>query len=482
MQQALRPLITVIGATGTGKSKLAVDLAMAFNGEIVNSDAMQMYRGMDVITNKHPVEERMGIPHHLMDFLNPEDAWKIGQWLSVALKTIEDIRSRGKVPIVVGGTHYYVQSLLFRESLQEFEEKLDSGEYSSHREAMVARYPILEAPTSEILEELRRRDPVMANRWHPNDRRKILRSLEICLTTNQKVSDLYAETAAKNSEVSTARFSNLLFWVHASDDVLASRLKGRVDQMIGQGLFNEIDEMFRIYNEKKDEIDPESGIWQSIGWKQFLPYLIAKDAFQKLPKDDPKATKGAEAELSRLRDEGIEKTNIATRQYSKSQLRWIRVKLLNRLLVDKSSLPGGGMYLLDTSDLTRWNEMVRDPAIRISKDFLNPDVSNEALPNPTEITTLPADLLTPHKKDHSTDRSLWVNHTCEHCHVTAVTKELWEKHINGRAHRQVVKRKLKKEHIELLRTLQAASSRRPPSEPSDESPFDTAIFDENEPA
>ncbi|KAF3922683.1 hypothetical protein ABW21_db0203894 [Orbilia brochopaga] len=381
MQQALRPLITVIGATGTGKSKLAVDLAMALNGEIINSDAMQMYRGMDVITNKHPVEERMGIPHHLMDFLNAEDAWKIGQWLSVALKTIEDIRSRGKVPIVVGGTHYYVQSLLFRESLQEFEEKLDSGEYSSHREAMVARFPILEAPTSEILEELRRRDPVMANRWHPNDRRKILRSLEICLTTNRKVSDLYEETAAKNSEVSTARFSNLLFWVHASDEVLASRLKGRVDQMIGQGLFDEIDDMFRIYKDKKDEIDPDSGIWQSIGWKQFLPYLTAKDAFRTLSQDNSDVDKEAELEISRLKAEGIEKTNSATRHYSKSQLRWIRIKLLNRLLTDKSSLPGGGMYLLDTSDLARWNEMVRDPAFKISRGPYIPSPDREIKSN-----------------------------------------------------------------------------------------------------
>ncbi|KAJ6259731.1 tRNA dimethylallyltransferase [Drechslerella dactyloides] len=482
MQQALRPLITVIGATGTGKSKLAVDLAIALNGEIVNSDAMQMYRGMDVITNKHPIGERMGVPHHLMDFLNPEEAWKIGQWLSVALKTIEDIRNRGKVPIVVGGTHYYVQSLLFRESLQEFEEKLDSGEYSSHREAMVAKFPILEAPTSEILEELRRRDPVMANRWHPNDRRKILRSLEICLTTNQKVSDLYAETAAKNSEVSTARFSNLLFWVHASDDVLASRLKGRVDQMIDQGLFNEIDEMFRVYKDKQDEIDPESGIWQSIGWKQFLPYLIARDAFGSIPSTTPEAAHEAEVEISQLRAEGIEKTNIATRHYSKSQLRWIRIKLLNRLLTDKSSLPGGGVYLLDTSDLAQWGEMVRDPAIKISKEFLDPNIPNERLPKPTDVTTLPADLLTPYKKDLSTDRSLWLNHTCEHCHVTAVTKELWEKHLNGKAHKQVVKRKLKKEHIALLKTLKAASERRPPLESLDDSLFDTALFDEAEPA
>ncbi|KAF3931387.1 hypothetical protein ABW19_dt0200706 [Dactylella cylindrospora] len=454
--QALRPMITVVGATGTGKSKLAVDLALALNGEIINSDAMQMYRGLDVITNKHPHDERMGVPHHLMDFLSPEEAWKIGEWTSAALNTIEDIRSRGKVPIVVGGTHYYVHSLLFRETLHDFEEKIDSGEYSSHRKNMVAKFPILDAPTQDILDELKRRDPIMANRWHPNDRRKIQRSLEICLTTNRKASDLYAEAAASNADSSAARFLNLLFWVHASDEVLADRLKGRVDNMIEQGLFNEIDQLFKVYKEKKDEIDTTSGVWQSIGWKEFLPYLLARDAFQNA---QPEAQNLEEtgSEVERLKQEGINKTNASTRHYSKSQVKWIRIKLLNKLLGDKASLPEGGIYLLDTSDLSKWNEMVRDPAIKIAQDLLNPDIPNEALPKPTEITTLPSDLLHPPKKDMATDRSLWVNNTCEHCHVTAVTPELWQKHINGRAHRQVVKKKLKRARIELVNVLNVAS-------------------------
>lgn len=366
MQQALRPLITVIGATGTGKSKLAVDLAIALNGEIINSDAMQMYRGLDVITNKHPLEERMGIPHHLIDFLNPEEAWRIGQWLSAALNTIEDIRIRGKVPIVVGGTHYYVQSLLFQERLQDFEEKLESGEYTSHRESMVSKFPVLNGPTSEILEELRRRDPVMANRWHPNDRRKILRSLEICLTTNRKASDLYAEEQGRNADKSTARFSNLLFWVHANDDVWSERLKGRVDKMIEQGLFAEIDGLHKIYKENK-EIDTTSGVWQSIGWKEFLPYLTARDELESWPEDDLESKKELAADVERLKKENVEKMNSATRAYGKAQLRWIRIKLLNRLVADKASLPEGGMYLLDTSDLGKWNEMVRDPAVKIAQ-------------------------------------------------------------------------------------------------------------------
>ncbi|KAF3231579.1 hypothetical protein TWF192_001022 [Orbilia oligospora] len=475
MQQVLRPLITVVGATGTGKSKLAVDLALALNGEIINSDAMQMYRGLDVITNKHPLEERMGIPHHLMDFLNPEEAWRIGQWLSVALNTIDDIRSRGKVPIVVGGTHYYVQSLLFQERLQDFEDKMESGEYPNHRESMIAKFPVLNGPTSEILEELRQRDPVMANRWHPNDRRKILRSLEICLTTNRKASDLYAEEQERNADKSTARFSNLLFWVHANDDVWSERLKGRVDKMIEQGLFAEIDGLHKLYKENK-EIDTTSGVWQSIGWKEFLPYLTARDELESWPEDDLESKKELATELERLKTENIGKMNTATRAYGKAQLRWIRIKLLNRLIADKASLPEGGMYLLDTSDLAQWDEIVRDPAIKIARDFLNPDIPNESLPKPTEVATLPSDLLKPYKEDMSMNRSLWVNKTCEHCHFTSVTEKLWENHVNGRAHRRLVGRKLKKEQIQLVKVLKVAGSGS--STPPEDKELDVSIFDE----
>lgn len=107
-------------------------------------------------------------------------------------------------------------------------------------------------------------------------------------------------------------------------------------------------------------------------------------------------------------------------------------------------------------------------------DFLNPDIPNETLPKPTDVATLPSDLLRPHKKDLATDRSLWVNHTCEHCHVTAVTQELWQKHINGRSHRQVIKRKLKNGQIELLNVLRAASNGT--EKALDESPSDKDVI------
>lgn len=328
---------------------------------------MQMYRGLDVITNKHPVAERFGVPHHLMDFLDPEDAWRVGQWTSVALETIEDIRRRGKLPIVVGGSHYYVQALLFRESIQDANDKINSGDYDNHRDEMSAKFPILDASTSEILEELKKIDPVMANRWHPNDRRKIQRSLEICLSTNRKASEIYAEVAIENIDKSTARFSNLLFWVHATDEVLTERLRGRVDKMIEQGLFEEIDQLYNLYRTRKDDMDTSSGIWQSIGWKEFLPYLTAKDEFLASRVRDSTEKSDIEDNLSLLKQQGIEKTNVSTRHYFKSQLKWIRVKLLNKILADKGELPEGGMYLLNTSDLSEWDETVSHPAIKLAK-------------------------------------------------------------------------------------------------------------------
>ncbi|KAG0160431.1 hypothetical protein PDIDSM_7960 [Penicillium digitatum] len=117
-QRIMNPLIAVVGATGTGKSKLAVDLASRFNGEIINGDAMQMYCGLPIITNQIPIDERNGIPHHLLSCIDLDaEAWRIGLFKREALRVIDDIRTRGKVPILVGGTHYYTQAVLFKEQL-----------------------------------------------------------------------------------------------------------------------------------------------------------------------------------------------------------------------------------------------------------------------------------------------------------------------------------------------------------------------------
>lgn len=195
-----KPLLVVLGSTGTGKSevsaaavvpssanktadsqtsKLAIELATRFRGEIINADAMQLYKGLPIITNKVPVNERNGIPHHLLDHISiDKEPWSVDDFKREATKAIQEIRGRGKLPILVGGTQYYVNPLLFPEVT------LDEVQGDSSQ-----TFPVLEDSTEAMLQELKRVDPAMAERWHPNDRRKIRRSLEIYLQTGRPASE-----------------------------------------------------------------------------------------------------------------------------------------------------------------------------------------------------------------------------------------------------------------------------------------------------
>ncbi|KAK5705869.1 tRNA dimethylallyltransferase, mitochondrial, partial [Elasticomyces elasticus] len=262
----MKPLVAVVGATGTGKSKLAVDLATRFNGEIINGDAMQMYRGLPIITNQMPVEERNGIPHFLLSCIElEEEAWRIGIFKRETLRLIEDIHSRGKLPVLVGGTHYYTQAVLFKDqTVGENAEIGDKPQGTAIEEpestSSAVKWPILDAPTEVVLQKLREVDPVMADRWHPNEMRKIRRSLEIYFQTGRPASEVYAEqklakqkTAAEDAVAGTEqlRFPSMIFWVHAERETLNTRLEKRVDVMVEQGLTTEARTMFDYIQEKQ---------------------------------------------------------------------------------------------------------------------------------------------------------------------------------------------------------------------------------------
>jgi tRNA dimethylallyltransferase len=291
---------------------------------------MQLYSGLPIITNKITVEERKGIPHHLLGCIGlDEPTWVVGTFVKRALGVIEEIRGRGKLPILVGGTHYYTQSLLFRDRLAEAEEdgegagnKKDQHEAQGPTEDLEDKYPILKESTEKLLETLQDVDPVMAERWHPNDRRKIQRSLEIYLQTGRKASDIYAEQRlaqsttnsadSSSSEDSGLRFPTLLFWIHAETETLRARLDSRVDKMLQRGLLDEVRQLHDYATEHSTQqpIDDSRGIWVSIGYKEFSAYTAAL------------ATGEAnDADLQALKDEAIERTKIATCQNVNRRLR-----------------------------------------------------------------------------------------------------------------------------------------------------------------
>lgn len=174
-------MVVIVGTTGAGKSKLAVDVALKFNGEIVSADSMQVYDGLPIATNHITAEEMRGVPHHLVGGTPPDSAFSIGDFLGKALPTIEDILSRGCLPIVVGGTHYYIDALLF-------ERPVSAASSKGHSSAFKVEDP----PSYARLVEA---DPEMAQKLHPNDHRKIARSLEVFATTGQKHSTIIADNA-----------------------------------------------------------------------------------------------------------------------------------------------------------------------------------------------------------------------------------------------------------------------------------------------
>ena len=420
---------------------------------------MQLYHGLPIITNKITEEEQQGIPHHLLGCIGlHEQTWVVGTFVKKALSIIDEIRSRGRLPILVGGTHYYTQSLLFRDRLAE--ENEDDGA-KPYIEDTSERWPVLGEPTDVLLEELKKVDPAMADRWHPNDRRKIRRSLEIYLQTGRKASEIYAEQrAAKkkslfmHSEDDTAlgqaamRFPTLLFWIHADAEVLRERLDTRVDEMMENGLLGEVQTMRSFSHAEAVSgrlVDETRGIWVSIGYKEFKTYADALHAGDMI-----------DNQVQGMKLEALERTKIATRQYAKRQLRWIRIKLLNELAQANAI---HDFYLLDGTDISQIEEGVVMPALELAKQFL----SATKMPDPTSLSAAAATMLAP-KRDYdlSAAPEKWTKQHCEVCGITCVTQEQWNMHLKSKSHRKLTsKDKDAKENRRSYSQPKSASQQQP---------------------
>ncbi|KAJ0137970.1 N-sulfoglucosamine sulfohydrolase [Fusarium oxysporum f. sp. albedinis] len=413
------PLVVVLGSTGTGKSDLAVELATRLNGEIINADAMQLYNGLPIITNKITVEEQRGIPHHLLGHISlDEQPWDVDDFKREATRTIREIRGRGRLPILVGGSQYYVDPILFKEVI------LDDIDLD-----MSKSFPILQESGEVMLHELRKVDPVMADRWHPKDRRKIQRSLEIYLRSGKRASEYYAEQQARKEaaqqDANKQPWENLLFWVYSERDVLRDRLDKRVDKMQTNGLMDEVRELYEFKHKKEVEgqrLDMTKGIWQSIGYKQFEPYLSAVD-------------EGREAaELEKLKSAGLEEMKSATRRYAVYQTRWIRLKQIPRIReIGPEAM--NNMYLLDSTDVSEYGQNVVEPAIELTEQFLK----GEERPLPTEISSLAKEVLT--QVGNPPPKATPCKRTCEVCHTVLMTEEAWKQHLKSSTHRRVVRKK-----------------------------------------
>ncbi|ORY48173.1 tRNA isopentenyltransferase, partial [Rhizoclosmatium globosum] len=456
------PVVAVVGTTGVGKSNLAIEIALALDGEVVNADSMQVYKGLDVITNKVTLEERNLAVHHLLDFIDPieEDDYSVLKFERDALRVIADIHSRGKVPILVGGTHYYIQSVLWdsnlvsssdqAKELDEQQSETDEAHSSLPPElaleigqclanSSISFKPSQTSEHDPIVEQLGRLlarvDPIMATRWHPKDWRKIRRSLQVYYTKGERHSDIL--NRQKEEGGGALRFRTCVFWLWAENKALDLRLDNRVDAMIKNGLFDEINDMrqrVREANGGKVEIDYTRGIMQTIGFKEFDAYLNMLEG-----RHDPK-------EVESLRKQSVESMQAATRRYARRQVTWIKNKLGPKCLEEAKK---AGMqshvtfYALDATDLSNWKSSVRDEGVQLCRNFIAGTQETE----PTTLTVKLLGLESTVSTSNQTRQTDWVARTCDIC-VDAKTGEPklvhgareWEIHIKSNAHAKSVKR------------------------------------------
>ncbi|KAK3326603.1 IPP transferase-domain-containing protein [Apodospora peruviana] len=444
------PLVVIYGSTGTGKSDLAVELATRFNGEVINADAMQMYKGLPIITNKIADEEQRGIPHHLLGIIGLEETpWTVNEFKREALRIISEIRSRGKLPIVVGGTSYYLDALLFDEKLVT---GADGDGNLFTRDELDKRFPILLESGEVMLKKLREVDPVMAKRWHPNDKRRIRGSLEIYFTTGRRASDIYAEqrnrkepkwlstattTTGESNELSPntetqSPWKTLMLWVYADLERLNSRLEKRVDKMVENGLLCECAEVHEYLQTRLaagETVDRTKGIWQSIGFKQFEPYLQAADVKEDQLQQPGEPLSAAE----QFKQAGIYETKAANRQYARKQVRWITYQTIAALQSEQAL---DRLFLLDSTDVARYRDEVLTKGAELTRKLL----AGEPLPPPTSVSETARQVLTAQVARCNRQVTL-CNKTCDICEVTAVTEEQWTIHINSNRHRARVNRK-----------------------------------------
>lgn len=264
-------MLAIVGPTASGKSALAMALADQLAGEIINADALQVYRGFDVGTAKPSLAERQRVPHHLIDILAPGDRYSAGRFAELARRAIADITGRGRLPIVVGGSGLYLRALL--EGIAPMppvdQAVRDRLRDRLEREGLVA----LHAHLAEL-------DPPTAARLGVGDRQRVLRALEIALASGRPLSSWIAERPFGAHRLPSARFGLTL-----SRPVLYDRIAVRVGRMVDQGLMEEVRRLLDT------GIDPAAPAFQAIGYRQFARHVLGEWSHERAVDETVRATR-----------------------------------------------------------------------------------------------------------------------------------------------------------------------------------------------
>ena len=253
----MKPIVlALVGPTGSGKTKTAIALSRALKTEIVSMDSMQVYRGMDIGTAKPDAWELAQAPHHMIDVVDPDCMFTVSMYREMASKSIEDILSRGRIPMLVGGTGLYLNALSFEMSLGE------NGADSALREEL---HRIADEPNGHAMlhERLMRVDPESAQKLHPNDIRRVIRALEIYETSGK------AKSEQGDEQRQEGPYHVLVYGLSMPRDQMYGRINARVDAMIEKGLIQEVEGLL----ERGIEPKREGGAMQAIGYKEIASAL-----------------------------------------------------------------------------------------------------------------------------------------------------------------------------------------------------------------
>jgi tRNA dimethylallyltransferase len=277
-------LLVIIGPTAVGKTKLSIELAKRYNGEIISGDSMQIYRGMDIGTAKIKHEEMEGIAHHLIDIKEPDESFSVAEFQQLVRAKISDITSKGKLPIIVGGTGLYIQAVIYD---YQFSEAPADEEFRLQLEERA-----MEIGNEALHQELTKVDPESASQIHPNNVRRVIRALEIFHCTGKIMSDY------QNNQQPDLLYDTALIGLTMERDKLYERINMRVDMMISEGLLDEVSRLHRQGLRDCQSI-------QAIGYKEIYDYLDGKVGL----------------------DLAVENLKQNSRRYAKRQLTWFRNKM-----------------------------------------------------------------------------------------------------------------------------------------------------------
>ncbi len=275
-------IIAVAGPTASGKTRLAIEIARAVSGEVVSCDSMQIYRGMDIGTAKPTADEMCGIPHHMIDIVDPETSYSVADFVRDARAAIDGCLARGKTPVVAGGTGLYMDSVLMNISFDDglcdesIRLKLEEYERVNGKEAL-----------HTLLCE---KDPEAAEKIHPNNVRRVIRALEVCYVTGKTFTQVGME--ARREPVYNAK----IFGIDTERTVLYERINSRVEVMLEQGLLDEARGFF------ESGLSRTTTAMQAIGYKELFDYFEGRCSLEA----------------------AVEKIKMESRRYAKRQLTWFR--------------------------------------------------------------------------------------------------------------------------------------------------------------